>query len=136
MNQHTQTLWALAVAEYPAVDAQDFHAVHHAYGPAFGPWRAVEVAAEEKPVATLAAGGAVTDVAAALRRVAADWRDLTESDLGNRLLACPEAPTAGDVAVRAPHGLLVNRGLVRLTGQAPGDRIDADAPLSAAKDAS
>ncbi|MGY1653304.1 hypothetical protein [Geodermatophilus sp. SYSU D01119] len=136
MNQHLQTLWALAVAEYPTVDAQDFHAVHLTYGPAFGPWRAVEVVAGEKPVATLAAGGALTDVPAALRRVAADWRDLTESDLSGSLPACPDAPTAGDVALQAPHGLLVHRGLVRLAGEAPGTRVPADLPLAIGKAAS
>lgn len=131
MNDDLQTLWTLATGDYPVLGALDYDAVHRTYGPAFGPWRPVGIGYEpERPLVTLAVGGAVTDEVVALRAVAADWRTVAEDDRGgNRIPPCPDAPTAADVALHAPHGLLVRHGLVRLWGSAAGGSIPADLPL-------
>ena len=132
MNADLQTLWTLATGDYPVLGALDFDAVHRTYGPAFGPWRPTSVGYEpDRPLVTLAVGGAVDDEVAAIRAVAADWKAVADDDRGsNRIPPCPDAPTAGDVALQAPHGLLVRHGLVRLWGSAGGSIIPADLPVA------
>ncbi len=115
MTLMERTLWALAAAEYPVVDAHDYRAVHRTFGPAFGPWRPVVVGTEGGDVTVLAVGGA-TDEVRALTAVAEEWHH------------GPERPTAGDVARYAPQGLLVRHGLARLAGRA--DDVDVPAHLT------
>ncbi|SFT67201.1 hypothetical protein SAMN05660657_02317 [Geodermatophilus amargosae] len=111
-----RTLWALAVAEYPVVDAHDYDAVHRTFGPAFGPWLPVAVRHGSGAVTVLAVGGN-TDPVRALTAVVGEWA------------RCPEAPTAGDVAREAPQGLLLRHGLARLAGEVVGIDIPGDLPL-------
>ena len=130
MDVDLQTHWTLATGTFPTLSSGDFPAVYRTYGPAFGPWRPVTVGwAADRPVAVLAVGGA-TDPVAALTAAATDWQrlaaDLAEPGL---LPPFPEGPTAGAVADRAPHGLLIRHGLVRLEGAAAGDLVPADLPL-------
>ena len=102
--------------------------MHRTYGPAFGPWRPATVRGQSAGTSTLLAVGGTTDLLAALAAVAADWHRLSADDRGgDRIPPCPVEPTAGDVAGRAPHGLLVRRGLVRLDGSAEqGDEVPAE----------
>lgn len=130
MTDDLQTLWALAAGTYPVLAADDRDAVYDTYGPAFGPWMEVAVGYPDGPtVAVLAAGGGA-DPVSALTAAAVDWRRLTDDARGYRLPApCPDEPTARDVVLRAPHGLLVRHGLVRLFGHLHGQPVAADLRL-------
>ena len=131
MDQELQTLWALAAAQYPELDAHDYEAVYRTLGSAFGPWRPAAVsAAGGTPEVLLAAGGVVDDVPTARAAVAEGWRRLVSDYRGaDRVPVIPERPTAGDVAARAPHGLLVRHGLARLAGTGHGVDVPGDLPL-------
>ncbi|MFW3171363.1 hypothetical protein [Geodermatophilus sp. CPCC 206100] len=130
METIEQHLWPLVVAEYPTVAADDYSAVYQAYGPAFGPWRPVAVGGADGAATVLAAGGLVDDPVTAMAAVAEDWRLLAGTPDRDRLPACPEQPTAGDVAREAPQGLLLRHGLARLEGGAPGLDVPADLPVA------
>ncbi|MEV0895262.1 hypothetical protein [Actinoplanes sp. NPDC049802] len=116
------TLWALATGDFPALDVtDDYDAVHRQYGAPFGPWAGpYAISDNDSPKALLAAAAVVagTDrVLKALEGAAADWRMLGDgvSYEGIGIPDFPEHPTVGDVVARCPHGLLVARGLVRIT---------------------
>ena len=64
----------------------------------------------------LASGGLVDDPVTAMAAVAEDWRLLADTPDRERVPAFPDEPTTGDVARRAPQGLLLRHGLARLTG--------------------
>lgn len=130
MDTELQTLWALATGDFPVLPADEYEQVHLTYGPAFGPWSPVAVGGHHAAGTVLAVGGAVRDPVRALVAVAGDWRKLSDGPPGHPpVQSCPDEPTAGDVAGLAPHGLLVRRGLVRLSGRAPEPSIPAELPL-------
>jgi|tagenome__1003787_1003787.scaffolds.fasta_scaffold20883913_2 hypothetical protein len=125
-----QTLWALATGTFPVLSVDDRDAVYDTYGPAFGPWLEVSVEYHDGPPVAVLAAGAGTDPVAALTAAAADWRRLSDDDRVHRMLpTCPPEPTVADVVLRAPHGLLVRHGLVRLWGVKQGQPVRADLPL-------
>jgi hypothetical protein len=128
-----QYLWPLVLADFPAVAADDYDAVHRTYGPAFGPWRPVVVGSDGGPATVLASGGLVDDPVAAIAAVAEDWQLLSRTPDRERLPACPEQPTAGDVARKAPQGLLLRHGLARLVGDAQGMNVRAELLLTGAR---
>lgn len=120
-----QAQWALVVGVFPVLPFDDFEARHRTYGPAFGPSSQVAVLDESGEVQImLAISGAFTDqqrqAADALRTAGRGWLRLTETHFNHPLL--PSRPPQGtllDVALHAPHGLLVAQGLIRLFGHYP-----------------
>lgn len=114
----------LAAADHPVLPAHDHDGVHRRYGPVFGPWLPVAVAhGDGPPLVELAVGGGLVGAAgadgaaaAALRAAARDWLTLAAQDGPGSPAARDEPTTVADVALRAPHGLLVRHGVARLWG--------------------
>jgi hypothetical protein len=130
MSTDLQTLWTLATGNHPAVSAHEYDDVYRTYGAAFGPWRPALVGHEGPGLLTVLAVGGTTDPVKALTVVAEEWRLVSDADPGNKYVpACPDQPTAGDVATKAPQGLLIRRGIARLFGGQGGPEIPADQPL-------
>jgi hypothetical protein len=130
MSTDRQTLWTLATGTYPVVSAHEYDDVVRTYGPAFGPWIPALVGYGGPGLLTVLAVGGNTDPVKALTAVAEEWRRVSDADPGNRHVAeCPDQPTAGDVATKAPQGLLIRQGIARLFGGQGGREIPADLPL-------
>ena len=130
MSTDLQTLWTLATGTHPVVSAHEYDDVVLTYGAAFGPWLPVLVGYEGSALLTVLAVGGNTDPVKALTAVAEEWRLVSHADPGNqRVPACPDQPTVGDVATKAPQGLLIRQGIARLFGGQGGREIPADQPL-------